>query len=207
MNLTIVIVEKRRQDRPHSETASGRVRLLPVVTWLTGTQLTIVDPSLATELHLETQGTAAVVGIGFKANAFLARVDSLEVGSRSIENHVVELQRLELPRSAGFQTGDLVSCDAGGLHWFVGRRKEIIVCGGGNISPQEVEAVPYQHPAVGEVRIVGRPDNVWGEAVDAFVLAIRPGSHGGRVDCIRAQTVGGLQDTGMHLTRQGDSHQ
>jgi hypothetical protein len=43
----------------------------------TGTQLTIVDPSLATELQLETRSTAAVGGIGFNANTFLARVDSL----------------------------------------------------------------------------------------------------------------------------------
>jgi hypothetical protein len=47
----------------------------------TGTQLTIVDPWLATELQLETQSTAAVGGIGFNANTFLARVDSLQVGS------------------------------------------------------------------------------------------------------------------------------
>jgi hypothetical protein len=102
MNLTIVIVEKGRRSCAHSETAHGRVRLLPVVTRLTGTQLTIVDPSLATELHLETQGTAAVVGIGFNANTFLGRVDSLEVGSRSIENHVVELQKVGTASSCRF---------------------------------------------------------------------------------------------------------
>ena len=198
MNLTIVIVEKGRRGRPHSETAPGSVRLLLVVTRLislslaltlvpalqaeahcpgsavslrfpssprfqiivpvginhtgpsaflvdTGTQLTIVDPSLATELQLETQSTAAVGGIGFNANTFLARVESLQVGSRSIENHVVELQRTELLQATGFHTGDLASCDADGLHWFVGRRKEIIVRRGSNISRQEVEAV--QHPA------------------------------------------------------------
>jgi hypothetical protein len=47
----------------------------------TGTQPTIADPSLATELQLETQSTAAVGGIGFNANTFLARVDSLQVRS------------------------------------------------------------------------------------------------------------------------------
>lgn len=58
----------------------------------TGTQLTIADPSPATELQLEAQSMAAVGGIGFNANTFLAPVDSLEVGSMatatsSIQEH------------------------------------------------------------------------------------------------------------------------
>jgi|SRR5450631_1155717 len=67
----------------------------------TGTQLTMVDPSLASELHLKIEGAANVVGVGFNANSVLARADSLEVGSRSVKNHVVELQDLELLKTAG----------------------------------------------------------------------------------------------------------
>jgi long-chain acyl-CoA synthetase len=44
------------------------------------------------------------------------------------------------------KTGDLVATDADGLVWFHGRKKEIIVRGGSNISPQEVEETLYQHP-------------------------------------------------------------
>ena len=77
-------------------------------------------------------------------------------------------------RNGWFHTGDLARCDADGLYWFAGRKKEIIIRGGSNISPQEVEAVLYQHPAVGEVGVAGRPDHVWGEVVVAFV-ALRPG--------------------------------
>ena len=51
-------------------------------------------------------------------------------------------------RNGWFHTGDLARCDADGFYWFAGRKKEIIIRGGSNISPQEVEAVLYQHPAV-----------------------------------------------------------
>jgi long-chain acyl-CoA synthetase len=77
-------------------------------------------------------------------------------------------------RDGWFHTGDLATRDAEGYCWFAGRQKEIIICGGSNISPQEVEAVLYQHPAVGEAGVVGRPDPVWGETVIAFVV-LRPG--------------------------------
>jgi long-chain acyl-CoA synthetase len=80
----------------------------------------------------------------------------------------------EAVRNGWFNTGDLATCDQDGFYWFAGRRKEIIIRGGSNISPQEVEAVLYQHPAVGEVGVVGRPDPIWGEVVVAFV-ALRSG--------------------------------
>jgi long-chain acyl-CoA synthetase len=73
-------------------------------------------------------------------------------------------------RDGWFHTGDLASCDADGVYWFAGRKKEIIIRGGSNISPQEVEAVLYQHPAVREVGVVGRRHDVWGEVVVAFVV-------------------------------------
>jgi long-chain acyl-CoA synthetase len=77
-------------------------------------------------------------------------------------------------RNGWFHTGDLARCDVDGFYWFVGRKKELIIRGGSNISPQEVEAVLYQHPGVGEVGVVGRRDPLWGEVVIAFV-ALRSG--------------------------------
>jgi long-chain acyl-CoA synthetase len=71
-------------------------------------------------------------------------------------------------------TGDLAWMDADGYYWFVSRKKEIIVRGGSNISPLEVEAVLYQHPAVKEAAVIGVPDRVWGERVQAYV-AFRDG--------------------------------
>jgi long-chain acyl-CoA synthetase len=68
------------------------------------------------------------------------------------------------------KTGDLVETDADGFVWFRGRKKEIIVRGGSNISPQEVEETIYQHPAVAEVGVIGETDAYWGETVMAFVV-------------------------------------
>lgn len=73
-----------------------------------------------------------------------------------------------------FHTGDLAHSDHDGYYWFAGRKKEIIIRGGSNISPQEVEAVLYEHPAVAESGVVGRKDPVWGEIVVAHVV-LRPG--------------------------------
>jgi long-chain acyl-CoA synthetase len=73
-------------------------------------------------------------------------------------------------RNGWFRTGDLAHRDDDGFYWFAGRKKEIIVRGGSNISPQEVEAVLYEHPAVEEVAVVGHPDAVWGEGVVAHVV-------------------------------------
>jgi long-chain acyl-CoA synthetase len=74
------------------------------------------------------------------------------------------------------RTGDLVEKDADGFVSFHGRRKEIIVHGGSNISPQEVEDTLYRHPAVAEAGVIGEPDSYWGEVVLAYV-ALRAGHH------------------------------
>ncbi len=76
-------------------------------------------------------------------------------------------------RDGWLHTGDLGRIDTEGYYWFVGRKKEIIVRGGSNISPLEVEEVLYQHPAVREAGVVGVPDDRWGEVVAAFV-ALKP---------------------------------
>jgi long-chain acyl-CoA synthetase len=67
-------------------------------------------------------------------------------------------------------TGDLASRDADGYYWFRGRKKEIMIRAGSNISPQEVEEALYRHPAVREAGVVGQPDSVFGEIVVAFVV-------------------------------------
>ena len=63
----------------------------------TGTQITMVDPSLAAELHLNTQGSAVVAGVGFHASASFAQLDLLEAGSHAVANQkvlVYDLQNL-----------------------------------------------------------------------------------------------------------------
>ena len=72
------------------------------------------------------------------------------------------------------RTGDLVRRDADNFFWFAGRAKQIIIRGGSNIAPQEVEEALYRHPAVLEAGVIGVPDAVYGEKVIAFV-ALRDG--------------------------------
>jgi long-chain acyl-CoA synthetase len=82
----------------------------------------------------------------------------------------------EALRDGWFFTGDLVRRDSDGYFWFEGRKKQIIVRDGFNISPQEVEEAIYTHPAVLEAGVIGMPDPVEarGERVLAFV-ALRDG--------------------------------
>jgi long-chain acyl-CoA synthetase len=75
-----------------------------------------------------------------------------------------------------FHTGDLMRQDPEGYLWFEGRRKEIIIRGGSNVSPQEVEAALYEHPGVREAGVVGAQDTILGERVVAFVSR-SPGSN------------------------------
>jgi len=74
-----------------------------------------------------------------------------------------------------FRTGDLGRRDRDGYYWFVGRSKEIIVRGGSNISPLEVEETLARHPSVQEVAVVGVPHPALGETVAAFAV-LRRGS-------------------------------
>ncbi len=67
-------------------------------------------------------------------------------------------------------TGDLAVRDADGYYTFAGRSKLIIVHGGSNISPQEVEEIIDHHPSVQSCCVVGKPDKVLGETVLAYVV-------------------------------------
>ena len=78
--------------------------------------------------------------------------------------------RTALDEDGWLHTGDLASRDADGYYWFRGRKKEIVIRAGSNISPQEVEEALYRHPAVLEVGVVGQPDSIYGEIVVAFVV-------------------------------------
>jgi len=66
-------------------------------------------------------------------------------------------------------TGDLGSMDERGYCRIAGRLKEMIIRGGENIYPREIEAVLASHPGVAEAAVVGVPDRFWGEVVGAVV--------------------------------------
>lgn len=76
----------------------------------------------------------------------------------------------EALRGGWLYTGDLATMDEEGYFYIVGRKKEMIISGGFNIYPQEVEDVLYDHPAIKEAAVVGIPDDYSGERVKAFVV-------------------------------------
>lgn len=73
-------------------------------------------------------------------------------------------------REGWLYTGDLATMDEEGYIWIVGRKKDMIVSGGMNVYPEEVEDVLYTMPQVQEAAVVGRPDERWGESVTAIVV-------------------------------------
>ncbi len=75
-------------------------------------------------------------------------------------------------------TGDLCAMDDRGYCTIEGRLKDMIIWGGANIYPREVEVLLVAHPKVGDAAVIGLPDAKWGEEVAAF---IRPAS-GQRID-------------------------
>lgn len=71
-------------------------------------------------------------------------------------------------------TGDVGKLDEGGYLFITGRKKDIVIRGGENISPGEIENVLESHPAIEEAAVIGVPDVEWGEVVKAVVV-LRPG--------------------------------
>ena len=80
----------------------------------------------------------------------------------------------ETVRDGWLHTGDIGYLDADGFLFVVDRKKDMIIRGGENIFPAELEAVLHEHPAVAEAAVVGVPDEVYGENVVAFVV-VAPG--------------------------------
>ena len=74
-----------------------------------------------------------------------------------------------------FRTGDMARVDADGYYYIVDRKKDLIIRGGYNVYPREIEEVLHEHPAVAEVAVIGIPDAALGEEVGAAV-ALKPGA-------------------------------
>jgi fatty-acyl-CoA synthase len=72
-----------------------------------------------------------------------------------------------------FSVGDLARRDAAGYYFLEGRKRDMIISGGVNVYPAEVESVLEQHPEIAEAAVVGVPDREWGERVRAFVVRKR----------------------------------
>ncbi|GGI14833.1 long-chain-fatty-acid--CoA ligase [Gottfriedia solisilvae] len=100
-----------------------------------------------------------------------------EVGELIVKGPNVMLGYLGMPEATSFaikngwfHTGDLAKMDEDGYIFIVDRMKDLIIVGGYNVYPREVEEVLYQHPAVVEAAVIGITDPVFGEQVKAFVV-------------------------------------
>jgi long-chain acyl-CoA synthetase len=111
-----------------------------------------------------------------------ATAPSGEVGEIAIRGHNVMKGYWGRPEATAeaipdgwFRTGDLARCDEDGYYFIVDRKKELIIRGGYNVYPREIEEVLHEHPAVAEAAVIGIPHAELGEEVGAAV-ALKPGA-------------------------------
>ena len=128
-------------------------KALTIGTAMPNTEVKIIDPE-----------TGATVPIG-------------EIGELCVRGYHVMLGYHDMPQQTAetidadgwLHTGDLAAMDDRGYCTIEGRLKDMIIRGGENIYPKELEEMLLTHPAVAEVAVVGLPDDKYGEAVGAFV--------------------------------------
>jgi len=131
---------------------------------------TLGRPLPQTEVQIVDPGRGAVTGVG-------------EIGELCCRGYLVMTGYYDMPEATAaaidaddwYHTGDLASMDDRGYLRIEGRLKDMIIRGGENIYPREIEDVLFKHPAVAECAVVGIPDDRWGEVVAAF-MRLTPGA-------------------------------
>ena len=156
--------------------------------------LTVVRPDASAEDRAETLGTPLpqteiqIAGIGTGQP-----VPAGQPGELCARGYLVMRGYHDAPEATAaaidaegwYHTGDLASLDGRGYLRIEGRIKDMIIRGGENIYPREIEDALFDHPAVAEAVIVGIPDDTWGEVVAAFVRPV-PGQPAPAPEDLRA---------------------
>ena len=126
--------------------------------------LTVGPPLPHTEVRIVDPVSLETVPIGTPgelwARGYFTMLRYFDMPEKSAES---------LRADGWLRTGDLATMDERGYCRIVGRLKDMIIRGGENLFPAEIEEVLYRHPAVAEVAVVGLPDERWGEVVGAFI--------------------------------------
>lgn len=133
-------------DDPEEKIATTLGKAIP------GVELRIVDENRQ-ELPANEVGEIAIKSFGVMKGYYKMPEETKKV----------------LDKNGWFYTGDLGRLDEDGYLYFVGRHKELIIRGGFNIYPQEIEAVLLKHSSVGDVAVIGLPDETLGETVCAVI--------------------------------------
>ena len=100
-----------------------------------------------------------------------------EVGELIVQSEAMMIGYWQMPeetekklKNGWLHTGDLAKFDEDGYVYIVERKGDMIISGGVNIYPREIEEVLYKHPAVSEASVIGLPDEHWGEIVKAVIV-------------------------------------
>ena len=106
-----------------------------------------------------------------------SKVKPGEIGEIVISGDVVMKGYWKSPKETSqalinnwLHTGDMATVDEDGYIYIVDRKKDMLISGGVNIYPKEIEDVIYEHPSVLEVAVIGVPDEEWGESVKALIV-------------------------------------
>ena len=124
-------------------------------------------PLLPTELRIDRDGVPAAAG---EVGEIIVRGPTVMAGYANRPDATARTLR-----DGWLRTGDLGYLDDEGYLYIVNRRDDLIISGGENVYPAEIEAVLVTHPAVQEACVVGVPDVRWGQ-VPAASITVRPGS-------------------------------
>jgi long-chain acyl-CoA synthetase len=119
-----------------------------------------------------------------------------QVGEVAVRGDTVMIGYWNLPdasaaalRGGWLHTGDLGVLDAEGFLSLLDRSKDLIISGGSNIYPREIEDVLLEHPLVAEAAIIGAPDPEWGESVVALVVPLDGGVDVAELDALCLQRI------------------
>ena len=164
----------RERLRCHLQTAFGQTEHAPMIS-LNHNDVTTDDicfragqPLPHTEVSIrdpETQVVQPLDAVG----EICARGYAVMLGYHRNE----EATRAAIDSDGWLHTGDLGTLDSRGFITVTGRVKDMIIRGGENHFPAEIEAVLLEHPSVAEVAVVGLPDEKWGEVIAAFLRPVR----------------------------------
>lgn len=142
------VITQTRVDDPIQLRVSTVGKPLP------GVEVKIIDPDTGQELGVGEQGELIARGYGVMKGYY----------------KMEEATKAAIDEDGWLHTGDLATVDENGYYRITGRLKDMIIRGGENIYPREIEEFIYTHPAVKDVQVIGVPDRKYGEEVFAYII-------------------------------------